>query len=370
MGGPARSVTALCDYLAAVPGVQVALLTQHRSGETIIEPDSEKVRFHAVPVCSVPQARAALGFRRGLARSLDSAFPSIVHAHGVWDATTYWSALLARRHGAAFVLHPRGMLEPWCLRYKAFKKKLAMALYTRRMLESVDLFVATAQQEMEAIRSLGFRQPVAVLPNGIEVPKRVRNGENRESGKRALFLSRIHPVKGVVNLIRAWARVAPNGWKLTVAGPNENNYWNEVNKEIGALGLQDQIAYVGEVKGDVKERLFLGSDLFILPSFSENFGIAVAEALGYGLPVITTTGTPWQGLVERECGWWAEPSVEGLTNALQDATQRPPAELREMGDRGREYAQEFDWSRIARQMAEVYLWLLGRGEIPACVVLD
>lgn len=363
-GGPSRSVVALVDHLATQSHLQVHLITQRVNGEEIVEP-AEGAGFHVVSQRSPVMAKLGRAFAAKLDELLQESPVDIVHAHGIWNAVSFWSGRMAKRRGKLFVLHPRGMLEPWCLEHKALKKKVAMTLYQRRQLESVDMFVATAEQELESIRALGLKQPVAVIPNGVALPDLdYSTGKETKNDRQALFLSRIHPVKGLTNLVRAWAGVNPKGWRLMIAGPNEGGHWSEVDKEIRRLGISDQVNYVGPVEGEAKARLYRESDLFILPSFSENFGIVVAEALSYGLPVITTTGTPWAELKERGCGWWVHPSDEALQGALREALSRSGDELHAMGSSSRQYAAEFGWPRIAEQTAASYRWLLGKGSRP------
>ena len=119
-----------------------------------------------------------------------------------------------------------------------------------------------------------------------------------------MFLSRIHPVKGLMNLVAAWERVRPERWRMVVAGPDEGNYLAEVETAVQRAGLERNFDFVGPVAGAAKEKLYREADLFILPTFSENFGMVVTEALSYGVPVITTKGAPWKGLVDHRCGWW------------------------------------------------------------------
>ena len=141
-------------------------------------------------------------------------------------------------------------------------------------------------------------------------------------------------------------------------------------QRVRELGLENSVKYLGEVEDDEKVKLLETANLFVLPSFSENFGVVVAEAMAYGLPVITTRGTPWEGLLLHKCGWWVEPTVDGITAALREALSMESDSLRSMGDRGRKYAADFDWANIAQQTAEVYRWILGRGSMPMCVTLD
>ena len=135
----------------------------------------------------------------------------------------------------------------------------------------------------------------------------------------------------------------------------------------GRSGLESTVEYVGEVEGDVKQKLFEEAEFFVLPSFSENFGVVVAEALAHGLPVITTRGTPWDGLLRHGCGWWVDPTVDALSETLQQAMEMDDLAHSSMEQKARAYAQEFDWGSIAHQTIEVYRWILGQGARPNCV---
>ena len=199
------------------------------------------------------------------------------------------------------------------------------------------------------------------------------NNDNRvgvSGPRKALFLGRIHKIKNLLNLLEAWAQLDSIDWILQLAGPNEDGHLAEVQQRISRLGLQDHVQYLGSIEDANKREVYASADLFILPSFSENFGVVVAEALSHGLPVIATRGTPWQGLEQHGCGWWVEPNVDGLLGALRQAVAKKPADLQEMGARGQAHGREFDWQSIAGKTIEVYRWVLGRGDRPSCVYLD
>jgi glycosyltransferase involved in cell wall biosynthesis len=186
-------------------------------------------------------------------------------------------------------------------------------------------------------------------------------------------MSRIHPVKNLAGLLQAWAMLRPEvvkGWRLRIAGPDEGGHGKEIEALIQTLGLQDSVELIGPVGEDRKAAVYQSADLFVLPSFSENFGVVVAEALTHSLPVITTRGTPWSGLVTNGCGWWIDIGTEPLTQALQEAMSLSCDKRRAMGVRGREYVRQYDWAHIAQQTIEVYRWVLGQGQKPACVQTD
>ncbi len=304
-----------------------------------------------------------------------AAMPSsweVLHGHGIWLPYMVGLSKSARAARKPVIISPRGMLEPWSLRHKRWKKRLAWGLYQRRVLASAACLHATAEAEAENIARLKLGVPVCVIPNGVEVPPAVpwqndppANGNPR----RALFLSRIHPKKGLPLLIEAWRRVRPEGWVMEIAGPDEAGHRAEVEALIQKAGLQNAFRFLGPVSDGDKDAVFAGVDLFILPTYSENFGMVIAEALARSVPVLTTTGTPWPMLEPRDCGWWVSPTQEGITDGLARATAVGSTALRRMGENGRALvSREFGWESAGESMLDVYRWLLGNGTRPACVI--
>jgi len=182
--------------------------------------------------------------------------------------------------------------------------------------------------------------------------------ESRGAQHTALFLSRLHPVKGVLNLIEAWARVKPPGWRLVVAGPDDGGHERDVRELALRLGLNDSVSFLGAIPNEKKWQLYQSADLFVLPTFSENFGIVIAEALSSGIPVITTRGAPWAILEQVRCGWWIDVGVDPLAATLREATAAGPERLREMGRSGRELVRrDFAWDSVASRMLALYEWM-------------
>lgn len=371
-GGPSRTVVQLTDALASQT-VNVKLLTQGMRGKPSIASGNLAVQRMNTESSSANSLRLGLPVQQALKNLMRRDSPHLIHSHGLWLPVNHWASLYARRFGVPLVVHPRGTLEPWALHHKAIKKRLGMALFQRRDLQTAQLFVATSENEYHSIRNLGLTQPVAIVPNGIEFNSAgtVTNRSQGFSRKRtALFLSRVHPVKGLLNLIEAWRLVQPLNWQLIIAGPNEGRHLDEVLHAARQSGIEAQVEYIGEVYGLQKTVAYRNADFFILPTFSENFGVVVAEALSHGLPVITTRGAPWADLEKYDCGWWVDIGVKPLVAALHQAMALSDEERCKMGARGRKYVERYNWDYIAGQIADVYRWLLKKGPRPDCVILD
>lgn len=354
-GGPARSVTRLADALSD-EGHEVGLWTADGTVE------------HT----GFLRAGSAVQRLPRRAREAMDRFPAVdvFHDNGIWLPHNHTVARISRRLDIPRVVSLRGMLEPWCRGSKRWKKDLAWHLYQRYDLETARALHATADQEAANLRKEGAGRPIAVIPNGIDLPHQsgcVREphcGEFRE----ALFLGRLNPKKGLPMLVEAWNRVRPMGWRLKIVGPDEENHQAEVERCIRGCRLEKEIILAGPLDGEAKQRAFEGAELFVLPTYSENFGMAIAEALAYGLPVLTTTGAPWPMLEEEGCGWWTEPTPAGIEQALRLALSTSSDKLREMGDCGRQLvARQFRWDAVARQMTELYRWLRGEGAKPGFV---
>ena len=371
-GGPARTVSSLCEGLGRI-GASVEIISQNYSSEDVnIVPQSAYVKTTFVPVINISKLRMSYSpsFRTSLTKCCRKTGIRLIHDHGIWLPSNHSVAAAARRLRIPLVIHPRGMLEPWAFQFKAWKKRLAWKLYQHRDLETASVLCATAEQEAENFRKIGLRQPIAIIPNGVEMPiLSPKIKEDIKLTKTALFLSRIHPKKGLIELVKAWHQIRPKGWRVIIAGPDENGYRKIVESEIKKSGLQDVFEFVGSVEGERKRRLYHEADLFILPSFTENFGLVVAEALSYNLPVITTKGTPWEGLVTHRCGWWIDIGIEPLSAAIREAVAISDEERYAMGKRGRLFVEEnFGWTQIAEKMLSVYQWILGEDSKPECVI--
>ena len=340
-GGPAFSVSGLAKALSRA-GVKVGVWAP--DGSSV---DSEVFRgFSSVDKFGGSADEALRCFGN----------PHVLHDNGIWLAHNHRLAALARASHIRRLVSLRGMLEPWSLSHRKWKKKLALALYQKVDLTDATCHHATSEMEAENIKRLRLGVPVCVIPNGVEIPTITRAPKEQLSKpKIALFLSRIHPKKGLPLLISAWDMVRPVGWILRIVGPDEEGHRAEIERTVADRGLASVVEFSGPLTGKQKERIYLESDLFVLPTHSENFGIVVAEALAFGLPVITTTGTPWQQLQSRGCGWFVDPSVPAIASGLREATSLSQYHLAKMGQRGREWVTaQFSWERIANDFITLY----------------
>lgn len=368
-GGPSRSVVQLSDAICN-NSFGINLYSQTIAGSKVITCQNPLVRNIIVKSKYKFSLKLGLPLLKVLNKKNSSNRLQIFHVNGIWHPVCHYASRLAINYSFPLIIQPRGMLEPWALEWKSMKKKLAFLAYQRRNLKQADLFVATSYLEAESIRSLDLKQPISVIPNGIKFDHENQNQcyKNYKKERIALFLSRIHPKKGLINLIKAWSCSKPKDWILNIAGPNECGHLEEVMNLVSHLGLDDSVNYIGNINDAHKWTVYQNSDLFILPSFSENFGIVIAEALSQRLPVITTKGTPWSSLTENNCGWWVDFKHDSLVDAIRMATSLNSEELKKMGENGFQFVKSFDWSIIASKMRATYDWLLSKKNKPSYIL--
>ncbi|GAB4174028.1 MAG: glycosyltransferase [Rhodocyclaceae bacterium] len=305
---------------------------------------------------------------RWLEEQVQSGRVDVLHTHGLWMMPNVYPGRARRAGSVRLVVSPRGTVSEWAMNHHRVRKLVAWHLLGQgAALRAADAFHATAESEFEDIRRLGFRQPVAVIPNGIDVPPLAPKPAD---GKRCLcYLGRIHRKKGLDLLLRAWraVQVRHKDWELVIAGPDDGGELARLQRLAGALGAA-RVSFPGPLYGEEKLRVYRSAELYVLPTHSENFAMTVAEALAAGTPAIVTKGAPWSGLEREGAGWWIEIGVDPLVAVLETALAQPPQALAAMGARGREWiAREYSWEAIGRRMAGFYDWLCGRGAQPGHV---
>ena len=292
------------------------------------------------------------------------------------------TAAVARKLGIPQIISIRGQLSQTALRVATWKKAIIRRLYADRNLRRAACLHALTDQEAADARAYGLANPIAVIPNGIDLevfdrlPPRDQADKQwpQLAGKRVvLFLARIHPIKGLDHLVRAWCRLAArfDGWHLVIAGPDEVGQQASLEAMLRQGGAAGGATFVGPVYGADKQALLAAADVFALPSFSEGFSMSLLEALACRLPGVFTPGCNFPQAAQAGAGIVAEPTEGSFGAALAEMMSLPDDQRRQMGLRGRRLVEEkYSWDHLAGQMADVYRWLVGRGLQPACVRTD
>ena len=281
--------------------------------------------------------------------------PDIVHINGVWSPQNWGFQKVAQELGIKVILSPHGMLEPWILAQNPWKKKLGLFLYQKKAIQKALCLHATAQMESDNIRTLGFKTPIYIIPNGIDLID-IKKVKEYYGTQKMVFLSRIHPKKGIEILLEAWRDCSTDGWMLEIAGNGDKNY---IEKLIQSAQDLKNVNFVGAKYGEDKWDFLRSADVMVLPTHSENFGIVVAEALALGVPVITTQGTPWEDLEINQCGWWINLSVINLQKTIEKATHTSANTLENMGIQGRKLvAEKYEIKVVTNQIIELYQKIL------------
>ena len=297
------------------------------------------------------------GLKKEWVKVLDEVKPDIVHINCCWMPQCAYTQKWAQSKGFKVILTPHGMLEPWIMARNYWtKKKPALLLYQKDVIINADYLHATAESEKNNLLKLKYNNHISVIPNGIEVTE-IRIKNDWEPKKKILFLSRVHIKKGIEILIESVAQIKVYlvGYEVIIAGEGDAKYIELLKRKIADCGVSDIFNFVGGIYGDQKWKLFQDADFFVLPTFSENFGIVIGESLASGTPVITTTGTPWEEIDKYNCGWCIELSTANLRAALLDAIHKNAEELKLMGRNGRSLIEEkYDIKNISKEMFEFY----------------
>lgn len=305
------------------------------------------------------------GYAPDLTKAVGSYRPQILHAHGIWGYSAVAAWRLSRNSSTRLVVSPHGMLAPAALRFSPGRKKLARLLFVDRFLASAAMFHATCEAEADEIRSLGLHQPIAIVPNGVDLPPQNKTIP-RASRRTVLSLGRLHPVKNLKLLLHAWATLQDRhaDWDLKIVGPDEAGYGLELRSLSDKLGLR-RVSFEGQKDSTETWRAFAQAGLFVLPSHNENFAITVAEALASAVPVISSQGAPWQGLEQNGCGWWVPAELDAFREAMSAGMSLSDDTRERMGEHGKRWAlEDFTWPKIGANLLNCYDWISGLREMP------
>jgi glycosyltransferase involved in cell wall biosynthesis len=361
-GGPSKSVLGLAIALAQ-GGADVELLTTDPGDSWQRCVGGLDIRaFHRDWPGSVCASA-------GLRSYLKTVAADVIHHHSIWLRTLHYAHRAAQRIGATLVVSPRGMMDPWAWRHHSRKKAFARALIHPGAFEAVDGWHATSDEEARDLRSLGFQQPVCVAPNGVAAPSAEESTSAAKHWREivpdskqrpvALFYSRFHKKKRLLELVDSWLDVGPADWLLLVVGIPEDYTPRMIDDYVLRSGNAGRVrAY----DGAGHPAPYAIASLFLLPSHGENFGLSIAEALANGVPALVTDTTPWSGLNATGAGWcvpWPR-----FKDALRSATSESLDSLRSRGMIGRDWVlREYSWGKSARILSEFYAGL--RNGVPA-----
>jgi glycosyltransferase involved in cell wall biosynthesis len=337
-----------------------------------------------------------------VSRALREYDPELTHTHGIWQYLSVATNDYYSRMRQPYIISPHGMLDPWALRNSRWKKVLAYTFYEGAHIRHAACLRALCESEAQSIRKLGLANPICVIPNGIEPPAARSpaapppwSKSIEPERKVLLFLSRIHPKKGLVNLLKAWAQLRKSGirgqmaeWALAIAGWEQGGHedalkrlateleipWADVRSKAApgnSPAAPCSLLFLGPQFGEAKDTCFANCEAFILPSFSEGLPMAVLEAWTFGKPVVMTPECNIPEGFAASAAFRIEPACENLAQGLREFVAAPDAVRRQMGQRGLALVNErFAWSRIAGNMKAVYEWMLGGGPPPGTVRLD
>jgi poly(glycerol-phosphate) alpha-glucosyltransferase len=307
---------------------------------------------------------------------------SVVHSHGLWMHPGVIARQCARHAKCPLVVSPHGMLEPWALSRSRWKKRMASWMFEDENLRRADCLHALCAPEADHFRRYHLRNPIAIIPNGIDLAdfyplpdpsalaKKIPDVQDRRS---VLFLSRLHPKKGLENLLEAWRKLAPDfeNWCLLIGGSGEPEYERKLRSIVEHTGLKKSVIFLGPIYGNAKKEALAAAEIFVLPSFSEGFSVAILEAAAFGLPVLMTPECNFPELAEVGAALETPAHPEGIESGLRQLLAMSD-DLREvMGQRGKDLVQKsYTWPAVASQMLSVYAWLAGNASKPECVQLS
>ena len=357
-GGSIFATMGLCDALARQDNVSLRVLTTDTAGPN----RKDRLVTSGFPVVfsegyDVYYCRKLLG--KDISYEMFShlmamvSWAEVVHLTGVYSPPTIPTLLACRILGRPVVLSPHGSLQRWSgsskIGVKSGWEKVCNSLLERGR---AVLHVTSREEAMDSAARMP-RAEVVLIPNGVNVPEIDSVRQWLPGGVlRMLYMGRLHPIKGIENLLTAIATPDLGEVTLKICGEGDPEYRAELERQVVELALGQRVVFAGHVSGDAKRVAYMEADVCLIPSYSENFGMVVAEALSYGVPVVVSKGAPWADVETYGCGLWVENSPEKLACAMKEIRKM---DLAEMGGRGRSWMKcEFSWDILAQRMMSVY----------------
>ena len=370
-GGIAKVLPELCAAVAETDECAVSLVAFCDPAEKKAVPYSSRV-----PVECIQSSRFSRVSGSAPDRFIEKVRQSeAAHIHGIWEQHCTATAHTARDLHKPYVLSAHGMLEPWALRNKRWKKAVYSFFTERDNVRNASCLHALTQAEAENYRQFGAKNPIVVIPNGVRAPAGVTSElflsryPSLIQRRPVLFLGRIHYKKGLDLLVKAWQTVAEadKDAHLVLAGPDSEGTQASIEAAIAQTGLADRITFTGMLTGDLKWSALKASELFVLPSYSEGFSVSVLEAMCMGKPVVVTRQCNVPEVEQHDCGWQIDPDAEQLAAAIAEYLRAPERRARELGMNGMRLTERsYNWTSIGARMRAVYEWLMG-GSVPCSV---
>ncbi|AFY30856.1 glycosyltransferase [Calothrix sp. PCC 7507] len=384
MGGPTEVVLNLVRATRQL-GVDVEIVTTNDDGNALLDvPLHQRVLYKEVPIWFFPRAAARMKdyiFSADLApwlwhhiRDYD-----LLETHYLFSYAPTCAGAIARRQKIPYLVNTMGQLSPWALAQSRRKKQVYSWLIERHHLNRAAVIHCTAAGEVEDVRNFKVKTPIVTLPLGVNQPHLLPDAKQKlrhvygisPETPVVLFLSRLHYKKRPELLLQALSTLAEQNqdFHLILAGSGETGYENELKNLASSLGITNRVSFAGFVMGEDKDLLLQGSDFFVLPSFSENFGIAVAEAMAVGLPVVITPGVQIAPEVATaEAGLVVEGMLEPLVEAIAQLLKSPSLRQR-LGDNGQQLVkQRYSWEAIAQNLSSVYSAVIHKKKLPEHLV--
>ncbi len=366
-GGTAEVVPRMCEELAAM-GLDVTILTLAWSNPADAAVRAEE-RGVNIKYCKRTRSLLpSLGYSKEFAAEVKQLVKrvDVVHLHGLWQWPCWRAAQEARRQRKPYVMQTHGFLEPERLKKSRIKKAIIGRFVERPNLAAASRVIATAESEKSNLIKYGVTTPVEVVPIGMDVTEIDAGRRNEDllrklgvpEGKKALlYLSRLAPIKGLDLLAAAWMRLEEfhRNWQLVIVGDDTQGYSDIVKRDYARIVTDGSASLPGPVYGRDKFDLLKSVDGFVLPTRSENFSIAVQEALAAEIPVVCTNGAPWGKIEDVGAGWWVDISVDGIEKGLRSLMSLSDEERREMGQCGhRLVLDDFSWKSIVARQISIY----------------
>ena len=304
------------------------------------------------------------GYSRNIKQFLKCSEYNLYHTNGMWMYCNHKTCSIARQKQKPYIITPHGMLYPQALARSAWKKKLMLTIGgVNKDLKLADCIHCTCMEEMKHYRDLGYKNPVAVIPNPVPIPSFIDELTNERKIKRIGFLGRLHPRKNVEALLDAWILLGSKvkDAQLVIMGKGDFAYEKMLKEKVKESEMMN-VEFAGFVNGRDKFERLASLTALCVPSDFENFGMIVTEALSVGTPVIASLGTPWQELNARYCGYWVSNDVQTLAETIEQVLSLPEDEIQRMGENGKRLVQEkYQDTQVARMMQQLYDWILAKG---------